>query len=152
MHAAVPELASACRRLEQIGPAPTLVHGDLHPWNVALGAGGPLVYDWSDAAVSHPFVDLPVFVRRAEDAGVRRALRSAYLARWSDALAPSALSEAGDIALVVGSVYQARSYVAITESLDPEDRIDMAGGAGAYLRYAVEMLRDGIDGGSAVDA
>jgi aminoglycoside phosphotransferase (APT) family kinase protein len=148
----MPELASACNRLDEIGPDPTLVHGDLHPWNVAVGAGGPIVYDWSDAAVGHPFIDLPVFVRRAEDPAVRRTLRSAYLARWSDVLSPAALEEAGDLALVVGSVYQAQSYVAILESLDPEDRFDMAAAGGVFLRFAVAMLRDGIEGGSSVGA
>lgn len=32
-----PTLAVSCRRLEEIGPGPTLVPGDFHPWNVASG-------------------------------------------------------------------------------------------------------------------
>lgn len=34
-----PALAAACLRLEEIGPGPSLVHGDLHPWNMTYGSG-----------------------------------------------------------------------------------------------------------------
>jgi hypothetical protein len=148
---AIPALASTCRRLEAFGPGPTLVHGDLHPWNIVAGSNGPIVYDWSDAAVSHPFLDLPVFIRRAKDPAARRAIRAAYLAPWSDPLPPIELAEAGDLALVAGSIYQVESYLAILESLDPEDRYDMAGAPGSWMRHALAMLRYGIEGGDAAD-
>jgi aminoglycoside phosphotransferase (APT) family kinase protein len=35
-----------------------LLHGDLHPANVLLGAGGPVVIDWFDASVGHPVADI----------------------------------------------------------------------------------------------
>ena len=78
-----PALAEACRRLDRLGPGPTLVHGDLHPWNVVFGSGAARVFDWSDAAVSHPFVDLATYVFRTQDVAVRRELVEAYVAAWA---------------------------------------------------------------------
>jgi aminoglycoside phosphotransferase (APT) family kinase protein len=144
-NAAVPEFAAACRRLNELGPAPTLVHGDFHPWNVADGPDGPRVFDWTDAAISHPFTDLAVFATRPTDVAIRRAIRDAYLARWSDHMEPAALAEAGDLAIVVGTVYQVDTYIRIVESLDPDDLWDLAPAAGSWARAAVATLRDGID-------
>ena len=84
-----PALATCCRRLDEIGPAPTLVHGDLHPWNVAHGPSATRVFDWTDAAVSHPFVDLATYVFRTDDPAVRRRLVDAYVSAWSTVMARS---------------------------------------------------------------
>lgn len=35
-----------------------LLHGDLHPGNVLMGANGPVVIDWFDATVGHPIADV----------------------------------------------------------------------------------------------
>ena len=65
---AVPRLVDACARLQAIDLPETIVHGDLHPWNVAARGDGCVVFDWSDAAVGHPFIDLVPYVFR----GTRR--------------------------------------------------------------------------------
>ena len=35
-----------------------LLHGDFHPGNILIGASGPVVIDWFDAAVGHPVADV----------------------------------------------------------------------------------------------
>ena len=35
-----------------------LLHGDLHPGNVLIGADGPVVIDWFDASIGHPVGDI----------------------------------------------------------------------------------------------
>jgi hypothetical protein len=142
---AVPALAAACRRLDELGPAPTVVHGDFHPWNVTDEPAGPRVFDWTDAAIGHPFTDLAVYATRAKDATDRRGMRDAYLARWSDQLDPAALAEAGDLAIVVGTLYQVDSYLRIVETLDPDDVWDLAPAVGSWARAAVAALAEGID-------
>jgi hypothetical protein len=106
---------------------------------------GPIVFDWSDAAVAHPFLDLAVFVTRADDLALRRRLRDAYLAAWADVLTPADLVEAGELALIVGTLYQVESYVRLLSSLEPEDRGGMQGAAGSWARAAVDILAVGID-------
>ncbi len=141
---AMPGFVAACRRLDELGPAQTLVHGDFHPWNVADEPAGPRVFDWTDAAVSHPFTDLAVYVTRARDVALRRAMRDSYLARWAGLLEPDPLAEAGELSIVVGTLYQVDSYLRILESLAPDDLWDLATAAGSWARAAVEALRDGI--------
>jgi hypothetical protein len=91
--AAAPALARSCRRLDEIGPGPTLVHGDLHPWNVAHGPTATRVFDWTDAAVSHPFVDLATYVFRTNDRAVRRRLVDAHVSAWSTVSSEQSLRE-----------------------------------------------------------
>lgn len=142
--AALPAFVAACRRLDELGPAPTLVHGDFHPWNVTDEPAGPRVFDWTDAAITHPFTDLAVYAMRADDVALRRAMRDAYLARWADQLDPAVLAEAGELAIVVGTLYQVDSYLRILESLDPDDVWDLAPASGSWARAAIEALSEGI--------
>jgi hypothetical protein len=142
--AALPGFVESCRRLDSVGPPPTLVHGDFHPWNVADGPDGARIFDWTDAAISHPFTDLAVYVTRTKDVALRRTMRDAYLARWADDMDPADLVEAGDLAIVVGTLYQVDSYLRIVESLGPDDIWDLGMATGSWARAAIEAQRDGI--------
>jgi hypothetical protein len=142
---ATPSLVAACRRLAELGPPDTIVHGDFHSHNVVLGPDGPVVFDWTDGAVGHPFVDLPVFVLRADDVSVRHAIREAYLASWRDQLSAAALAEAGELSLVVGGLYQVQGYDILLRGLDPADRADMSAAGASWLRRSLRFLRDGIE-------
>jgi hypothetical protein len=115
--AAAPALADSCRRLDEIGPGPTLVHGDFHPWNVVFGAGSTHVFDWSDAAVSHPFVDLATYVFRTPDIAVRRQLVDSGVRAWSTEGPEELISEAAALGLVVGALYQVQTYRALLPTL-----------------------------------
>ena len=143
---ATPAFVAACQRLDDLGPPATLVHGDLHAWNVAIDADGrPRIFDWTDGAVSHPFLDLAVFVTRPKDHAVRRALRATYLAAWADLLAPADLEEAGDLAILVGTLYQVDSYLPLLASLEPDARRGLDGAAASWARAAIATLTEGID-------
>lgn len=142
--AAIPDLIRACERLDALGPAPTISHGDLHPWNVASTPAGPRIFDWSDAAIAHPFLDLAVYATRPKDVARRRALRAVYLEGWRTHLEPDALEEAGELAIVVGSLYQVESYRRILTGLVPDDRGGMQGAARSWALATLAALRDGI--------
>jgi hypothetical protein len=112
-----PTLVESCLRLDAIGPGPSLVHGDFHPWNVVYGEGATRVFDWSDAAVSHPFVDLATYVFRTPDISARRGLVDAYVAAWSAGGSDESLREAAATGLVVGALYQVQTYRALLPTL-----------------------------------
>ena len=112
-----PALVESCLRLDAIGPGPSLVHGDFHPWNVVYGSGSTRVFDWSDAVVSHPFIDLATYVFRTEDISVRRGLVDAYVDAWSTGGSDESLREAAALGLVVGALYQVQSYRALLPAL-----------------------------------
>ena len=108
--AAVPALLEDCQRLDEIGPGSSVLHGDFHPWNVAFDSGRTRIFDWTDACVSHPFIDLATYVFRTKDRGVRRQLMDSYLASWQGLLPERELAEAGRLALVVGALNQVQTY------------------------------------------
>jgi hypothetical protein len=143
--AVMPRFVDACRRLDDLGPPPTLVHGDLHPWNVADTPDGPRLFDWTDAAVSHPFIDLAVYATRPDDPALRHAVREAYLAAWAGRMPAADLREAGELAIVVGTLYSVAGYVRLFASLERDDREDLDGAAGSWARAAIDALDDGLD-------
>ena len=114
---AAPALVESCRRLDEIGPGPALVHGDFHPWNVAFGPAATRVFDWTDAAVSHPFVDLATYVFRTDDQTVRRHLVETQVEAWSATGPEGSIREATALGLVVGALYQWQTYRTLLPTL-----------------------------------
>ena len=52
------ERGEAHQALGSLPKGAALLHGDLHPGNVLMGAGGPVVIDWFDSAIGHPMADV----------------------------------------------------------------------------------------------
>jgi hypothetical protein len=144
LEAAIPRLVEACERLSAIGPAETIVHGDLHPWNVADIDGRSIVFDWSDSCIGHPFLDLVTYVGRTADVATRRACVDAYLATWSDVLEPDALEEAVLLALPLGALHQVESYRRIVAGIAEDDCWDMAEAGPHFAEQALVWLEDGL--------
>lgn len=73
-------LESMARALGELGIPPTLEHGDLDATNVFIRNGSPVLMDWSDACVSHPFFTplTPAQARRYPE------FVDTYLREWSD--------------------------------------------------------------------
>lgn len=119
-------------------PVPvTLVHGDFHANNIMVTSGNshPVILDWTDGALSHPFFDLLTFYR-SDAAAVRwdgaslTGITDGYLAMWTDAgVAPADdVREAYRTAQRLAPLYHAISYGNILE-------IDEA----AAARFAVSV-------------
>ena len=142
----VPAMADACTSLDRIGPGPALVHGDFHPWNVVAGHDGTRIFDWTDAAVAHPFLDLVTYIIRSDDLALRRHLLQHYLRLWSRYLSPDDLKAAGRLALVAGALYQARTYSQLIPTIMPNDLAQLRDGDVHWLRRALDRLDRGIHG------
>jgi len=116
LRAAVPGLQARCAELAGNAVPPVLVHGDLHLSNVARRPGGYLFFDWTDACVAHPFLDLATirrgtaFVDAADEAELRERLRQAYLPEWASFEPPGRLARAWELAAPLGALRQAVSY------------------------------------------
>ena len=67
-------------RLDGLGLPPTLEHGDLDATNIFIRDGAPVLMDWSDACVSHPFFTplTPAQARR------KPRVVDAYLREWAN--------------------------------------------------------------------
>jgi hypothetical protein len=161
--AAVPRLRAACDELAGLGVPASLVHGDLHLANVVRGSGGSggppgwspggsgepggyRFFDWTDACVAHPFLDL-VTIRRGtsfggaeSEAELRLAVRDAYLAEWAAFAPPERLARAWELALPLGALHQAISYRSIVAGLRPPIDAHMASSTAWWLRRVLVDL------------
>lgn len=139
-----PELEAALERLH-VSPIPlTLGHGDLHGGNVTTRGEQVTLLDWSDASLTHPFLDAnPAYLcPDGTEPAVLDAARDAYLREWTD-LAP--LDDLRDLhadATLAGEVYRALGYFDGIQGA-VEDRREWAG---AHLWHLRRLLPEPVSG------
>ena len=136
----VPRFVEACERLAAGAVPDSLVHGDLHLANVAHDGGGYVFFDWTDACLTHPFLDLLVVVFE-EDADQRRALMDAYLGVWADHASTDELRELWRLAEPLASLNQAVSYRSILANVERGTASDLEPMTAVWLRRALEAAR-----------
>jgi Phosphotransferase enzyme family len=143
LRAAVPHLTAICAELATYAIPPSLVHGDLHLGNVARGPRGYLFFDWTDAGVAHPFLDLLTFFQEDEEeieGPLRDRLRDAYLSEWTAFEPPEQLRRAWQLAEPLSALNQAIGYRSIVADLQPVER-HTARSPAYWLRKVLAGLR-----------
>jgi hypothetical protein len=135
-----PRLHELIGRLDALGLPPTLVHGDLHPANVARVDGEIVYFDWTDGCVAHPFVDLHS-LQWERDEAAREAILDAYLEPWREVATEETLREAVVLARVVTPLHHAVSYSTIARSLEPASRSELDA-THDFLREAMARARE----------
>lgn len=138
LKAALPQIERMCLQLESYGIPQTMVHGDFHAGNIISREGKHLVFDWTDACIAHPFLDL-VTITDNDDSGSmtedeRNRLLNAYLGEWIAYASMSTLLEAARLARVLGALHQAISYKQIIASLEDAARWDFGWAIAQWLR------------------
>jgi hypothetical protein len=133
--AAIPELRQDLSRIEdmaerlaELGVPETIQHDDLHDGQVFVRDGRPLVFDWGDSVISHPFLTMAVTLEGVIAWGVDDIAhseplgpyRAAYLAPFARYAPREALEDALDLALRLGWV--SRLLFAAPELEGPEHR------------------------------
>lgn len=104
-----PRLAELCQQMAQYKVPATLVHGDLHMSNVAQRGEQFVFFDWSDACIAHPFLDM-IAILHEKDALLQTRLRDAYLANWTQYEPMERLLELWEMAYPLCALHQAVSY------------------------------------------
>jgi aminoglycoside phosphotransferase (APT) family kinase protein len=132
VHAVIEELAS-------LGLPQTLVHGDLHPGNVAHEGDSLMLYDWSDAALSHPLLDL-VQLTRAMPEEERDAARAAYADVWRTAYPDADLDRGFELATLVNAIYQMVTFEQIYRAQEDASYWEMRGVVARSLRRLPERF------------
>jgi hypothetical protein len=140
LRAEAPRIRALCAELEAAGPPPTLVHGDLHHGNVAVRDGQPVIFDWTDACVAHPFLDLATLFD--DDEEPTPELADAYLASFRDFAPPARLRDALRLGRTLGALHQAVSYHLIVRSCEPSVRSDWSGALDDWLPYLCRRVRE----------
>lgn len=141
LRAARAPFRAACERLAVSPIHTTLVHGDAHSGNVVLNGDVPTLLDWSDAALSFPFLDVSpaYFLGTRSDLSARAELSDAYLQAWTDVLPLPELRALHADAVVAGELYRAVSYVKFIAPHVP-DPAEWADAHVWHLRRALEFL------------
>jgi len=131
-----PRFVEMCEGLAAGAVPDALVHGDLHLSNVAGDRNGYVFFDWTDACLAHPFLDLLV-VLHEDDAGLRRSLTDAYLAVWAEVAPEDELLELWALAEPLASLNQVISYRSIAMNVEREAAPDFASMIPYWLRKAL---------------
>lgn len=140
-------LVVGLRALATLGIDDTLNHDDLHQNNVLVRDGGPLIFDWGDACVSHPFLTLAVTLRfaalktgRAEGSAEIAALRDAYLEPWSDRASTRDLRDAAELGRRIGQISRTLTFYAVARAY-PGVIDTYPGGFAGSLRRVLDLFR-----------
>jgi Phosphotransferase enzyme family len=144
LRAAAPRPVAMCGELAASAVPATLVHGDLHLSNVARGRRGYVFFDWTDACVAHPFLDLPAFFQGDEeevDDALRDRLRDAYLAEWTRFESPDRLRRTWGLAEPLGALHHAVSYRSLVANPEPPIDAHMTRSTAWWLRKVLAGLR-----------
>jgi hypothetical protein len=127
-------LAEAVVVVERLGIPHTLVHGDFHPGNVMHTDDGVVLFDWSDAAVSHPLIDVAVWASWSNDdpAAIDELWRT-FAAEWSPEADPTAVVAARLALDAITGAYHFVSYARVLEGLEPNRRPEALGGLTGFF-------------------
>jgi hypothetical protein len=109
---AIPRLQDACRRLID-GPIPcSLDHGDFWPGNIFATDESVLLFDWSDATITHPFFSLVMAADEIDEAlpGTSCQMIDAYLTAWTAYAPLDTLRTIFADAMLVAPLHQALMY------------------------------------------
>ena len=94
-----------------------ILHGDLHAGNVIPHGDSFLYFDWTDAAISHPFFDM-IHIFRQEDEAEKTTLQDAYLDVWEQCYSKTDVRRGWELAGVLYGFYHAVSYQHIARGIE----------------------------------
>jgi hypothetical protein len=146
--AAGPRASQLVEEFWSCGLPDTLTHGDIDLDNVAYDGARLRLFDWTDACLSHPFLDGAHLARsalqhtsggdrhRPFDAEVAEAFAAPWRARYPRADIDRALH----LAPAIDRIFQAISTERIYRSLEETSRWELAGFVERFLRELPDLL------------
>jgi hypothetical protein len=141
---AMPSFGRLSDELEAAPIPNTLVHGDFHPANVALKDGRYVIFDWTDACIAHPFVDLQTYFHTfgppTTDADIRERLLRRYLDTWATVMPRHEAAALFHRTAPFTTMHHALTYQAILGHLDPTERWQWESHLPWWLDKALETL------------
>ncbi len=135
-----PWLVEVLHEFGSIGLPYSVGHGDLHVGNLAVDGDDLVIYDWTDAAITFPFLDA-VHLAGSTGDHLRDRVLDAYARVWSAGYLRADVDRALTRAAVVNRIYQAISYEAIYRAQEADSRWEMRGAVAGSLRSLIESWR-----------
>ncbi|MET1007463.1 MAG: aminoglycoside phosphotransferase family protein [Propionibacteriaceae bacterium] len=143
-----PEQRAAARRMETwlaaqvtelygCGLPITISHGDLHLGNIAYDGTDLAIFDWTDACLTHPFLDAAHLV---QSHGVERPdqVWATFAESWLQVCPEADVGRARELAPLVNQVFQTISYEGIFRHREPAAQWEMTGIVARNLRELAE--------------
>jgi len=124
----VDELPDRLAAAARFSPAPTLLHGDPHPGNCRRGVSPPVWFDWGDAMIANPMLDLAVIERLGTDAV------ATWDRAWTEAAPGCDPARSGSLLRPVAALREAWVYQRFLDGIEPTERV--------YHRDDVERMLD----------
>ena len=109
--------------IEECGLPDVLVHGDAHGGNarVGPGTGRGIWFDWSDARIGHPLLDVAVLERPGTEHA--EALRGHWLDAWATAIPGSDPHRAWPLVRPLAALGDAIVYQGFLDAIEASERI-----------------------------
>lgn len=143
----VPILKNLCDKLANYKIPETLVHGDLHLYNVALHEGNYIFFDWTDGCISYPFFDLFLLSRENNQRSLKMWLYGLltrksrehewdqYLSQWEHYEPKERLLDAWKIARPLAALHYAVTLQSMRHILRKEEEVNST--VPYFLRYVI---------------
>ena len=138
-------IVDAVSQVEQLGIPDVLVHGDFHPGNVRLAGDRMVIFDWSDAAIAKPFIDVMTWATwLPHEPAARDALWQSFADVWVDVLPSASWLELRPTLEGIAGAYHVVSYAGIVRNLDQLRRPEHAGGLTEFFEFLDEAVSDTV--------
>jgi aminoglycoside phosphotransferase (APT) family kinase protein len=134
-------VAARATWLDGLGFPEVVVHGDFNRANALVAPAGPVIIDWSDAAIGNPLMDVTVWMVHP---GGRFGPDDPSWPAWLEALDglgdTAALRDELATVFGLGAAYQVVSYVDIARSVEPAMRYQVSDGIGDFWELLDECV------------
>lgn len=102
-----------------------------------------VIFDWSDAAIAKPFVDVITWATWLQhEPSARDALWESFAAVWAGVLPPATWLELRPTLEGISGAYHVVSYAGIVRNLDRLRRPEHAGGLAEFFKYLDVAVSD----------
>jgi len=136
---ALPEL---CDRLIDCGIPETLIHGDLWGPNVLMrdtfSGKSPMIFDWTDAAITHPFFDIYIVTTSEKNDSRRHDQEQAHIDVWSDIVPNKKVVQALELSKQVAPYYYLLAYRHVELNAPPQSRWELLFLLTRFVRYVLD--------------
>ncbi|HEY1920564.1 MAG TPA: aminoglycoside phosphotransferase family protein [Streptosporangiaceae bacterium] len=139
----VDEAPARLAQAQDCGLPDVLVHGDAHPGNARIGVSPPVLFDWGDAWIGNPVLDLAVLDRLPAPTAQARAAH--WLRTWKQAVPGSDPERAWRLLRPLAALRFAVVYQRFLDHIEPSERIYHEQDVLPALRAAAELAAPAVD-------